>query len=93
MAESPEIVRFGCIRCKRTRRTAQIDAAAERTMEAILFSTYDFLHREALELGVEVPDEFRQKMVKWARKRDIIPPAPPARPPTPYPERKKPKYE
>lgn len=83
MQESPEIVRFGCIRCKRTRRTAAIDAAAEKTMEAILFSTYDFLHREALELGVEVPAEFREKMIKWARKQSIIPPAPPTPPNSP----------
>jgi len=84
MADSPGIVRFGCIRCKRTKRTERLDAAAERAVEAILIASYDTIHYEAQQLGIEVPPTLRDKMIKWARKQSIIPPVPPPPgPPTP----------
>jgi hypothetical protein len=78
-----DIVQFGCIRCKRTKRTKRIDAAAEKTMEAILMATFDLIHKEGADLGVDVPPELRDKLLKWGRKYSMIPPAPAAPPNTP----------
>lgn len=81
--EDDDIVQFGCIRCKRTKRTKRLDAAAEKTMEAIFLATFDLIHKEGKELGVDVPPELKEKMLKWGRKYSIIPPVAPTPPNTP----------
>lgn len=71
-----EPVRFGCISCKRTKRTEALDAAAEKTMEAAFHNAFNFLQAEGARLGVDVPEALEVKMMKWGRKYSIFPPAP-----------------
>jgi len=65
-------VRFGCISCKRTRRMAALDAAAEKTMEQVFTTAFDLIQEEGRRMGVTVPEALREKMLKWGRKQSIF---------------------
>lgn len=66
-------VRFGCISCKRTKRTAAIDAAAEKTMFQVFTSAFDLIQREGIDMGIPVPQELRAKLIKWGQKYSMFP--------------------
>lgn len=65
-------IQFGCISCKKTKRNEKIVHVAQQTMEEILQQTFHYLKNRAATQGVEVPDEFRDKIFKWARKNELI---------------------
>lgn len=52
-----------------------MDEAADKTTLAVFLAAFDLIQRESKELGVDVPDAFRQKMLKWGIKYDIFPEA------------------
>lgn len=68
-----DTVRFGCISCKRTKRTAAIDAAAEKTMFQVFTSAFDLIQREGVDMGIPVPEELRAKLIKWGQKYSMFP--------------------
>ena len=65
-------VRVGCIRCKRTKRTEDVAKVAKKAIEEILDETFDFLRNSAATQGVQIPDEFKEKIFKWAAKNELI---------------------
>lgn len=65
-------VRVGCMRCKRTKRTEDVAKVAKRAIEEILDETFDFLRNSAATQGVQIPDEFKDKIFKWAAKNELI---------------------
>lgn len=65
-------IQFGCIRCKKTKRNEKIVEVAHKTMEEILQHTFNYLKNNAAKEGVEVPAEFHDKLLKWARKAQLI---------------------
>lgn len=69
-------IKFGCITCKRTKRNLQMEHAAEVTMEEILNHSLNFLQSKAGLAGFVVPDSFREKVFKAARKFELIAPLP-----------------
>ena len=76
---SDDDVKFCIFRCKRTRTTEKMDELAEKTMVAAFEQTFDFLREQAEELGVEIPIEFKAKMLKWGAKNNLFPPEEPAK--------------
>lgn len=77
--EDQSPVKFGCITCRRTRRNEALDAAAEKVVQTIFEHAFALAQGEGRALGVEVPDELREKLLKWARKQSIVPQHPAAR--------------
>ena len=67
-------VQFGCLKCKRTKRSRALDVAAEKTMLQIFESAFELIEREGGELGVPIPQELRYKLLKWGVKQSIFPP-------------------
>lgn len=65
-------VQFGCISCKKTKRTQQMVEVAHKTMEEILQHTFNYLKNNAAIEGVTIPPEFHDKLLKWARKAQLI---------------------
>ena len=69
-----ELIRFGCITCKRSKRTKEIQAVAQNTMEDVLEHTFNFIKGHAGPHGFAIPDSFHETIFKWARKEHLIPP-------------------
>lgn len=66
-------VQFGCIRCKRTKRTKAMDDVAEKTMLSVIDAAYDLMVKEGQQLGYAVPPNLKQKLYKWGIKASILP--------------------
>lgn len=71
--EPDDVVHFGCLRCKRTRRTQEIDEQAEQVMLQVLEAAFYLIETEGERQGVTVPSALREKLMKWAVKQSIIP--------------------
>ncbi len=67
-------VQFGCMRCKRTKRSKKMVETAKKTMEDVFEAAWELLRAEAVDLNVEVPIEFKGKMLKWGAKYHIFEP-------------------
>lgn len=67
-------IQFGCMRCKRTKRNLAAKEAAEKTLESIFDACFDLLRKEARALDVEIPIEFKGKMLKWGAKNNLFAP-------------------
>ncbi len=68
-----ERVRYGCISCKRTKRTAAIDKTADEISFGIFMAAADLIEKQSAEAGVAVPSEIRNKLIRWGIKWDIFP--------------------
>ncbi len=69
---SDDLIRVGCFRCKRTRRNEQIAAAAHKTIEDVFKNTFDFIRQEAKDVGVDIDEELRAKLLKWGAKQGLF---------------------
>lgn len=69
-------VQFGCMRCKKTKRSKRAVEAAQKTMEDIFEAAFTMLREEAHDLDVEIPIEFKGKMLKWGAKYHVFAPEP-----------------
>lgn len=68
-----EIVQFGCLRCKRTRRTEEMDAAAEQIMLQVFEGAFYMIQQEGQTQGIVVDDTLKNKLMKWGIQASILP--------------------
>ena len=61
-----------CCTLKKTPRAEKAVQVAKRTMEDIFQATFETLRREAGESGMEIPIEFKGKMLKWGAKMNLF---------------------
>jgi hypothetical protein len=73
MAESPDVVQFGCIRCKRTARSEAADEAAEQIMLQVFEAAYALIKDHGEKEGILVDDSLKTKLLKWGIKQSILP--------------------
>ncbi len=70
MSDQEEYVQVGCMKCKRSRAKA-----VQKTLDVLMAPAFEQLQAEAKRQGIEVPDAFYEKMVKWSRKNGLLPAA------------------
>jgi hypothetical protein len=75
MSQSEEEIAFCCCKLKKTPKTVKAVAVAEKTMEDVFQAVYDALHKEAADKGIDIPDEFKGKLIKLAVEHNLFPPA------------------
>jgi len=68
-----EFVRFGCMRCKRTRAAEKVDEVAEKTMLFLFEAFFGQLEGEAQKMGLEVPETARDALYRWGVEQSILP--------------------
>ena len=69
-----EFVQFGCMKCKKTPRTKRMDAYAEKTFETIINEGFEFVQQQGKQMGIEVDESLKTKMLKWGVKQSMISP-------------------
>ena len=72
-----EFIQVGCMRCKRSKRNAKAAEVARKTMEDVMVSIFETASKEGKNLGVDVPEEFLAKLLKWGAKYGLFEPQPP----------------
>jgi hypothetical protein len=68
-----EIVQFGCIRCKKTKRTIAADEAAERVMLQVFEAAFGLIQAEGANQGITVSGDLKSKLIKWGVQQSILP--------------------
>ena len=68
-----DFVQFGCVKCKKTARNKQIDAYAEKTFEMVINEGFNFVQAQGKQMGIEVDDSLKTKMLKWGVKQSMVP--------------------